>query len=362
MARQGQRGGRQATGTKRNRLDSALEATQRQSVPILPTATDTSPHPATPISTRPLTAAPSGPVRRTLADATGLHPASASLARTTGNLRTRDPQHVSHDTDRKTGHPAMDPRAPLDEPLRGDRAMPPLQRGVNLEGSAAIPDRLTLSVPTLTGSDLPAVPPDMGDRQIAPRAAPQSQAVFIPGSRKAPRLAATLVPRRIGPRSFVAQFIIAMVTVMTLFSVLALVSPLGRGAVFAGTFQTNAYSAPWIPTPTHTPKPKPAYVPPAGANPGQQAIINDIVAVFGSYAQGAINVARCESDFDPNARNPYAIGNSHAEGVFQILYPSTWDSTSYSGYSPYNYDANIRAAYQIFARDGHTWREWACQP
>lgn len=159
-----------------------------------------------------------------------------------------------------------------------------------------------------------------------------------------------------------AQFFAGMVTVMLLVSVLTLASPLGRGTVFAGAFQGYANSVPWAPTPTpRPPTPKP-YVPPPGANPGQQAIINDIVAIFGPYAQGAINVARCESGFDPNARNPYAIGNSHAEGVFQILYPSTWSTTSYAGSSPYSYDANIRAAHQIFARDGNSWREWACQP
>jgi hypothetical protein len=153
-----------------------------------------------------------------------------------------------------------------------------------------------------------------------------------------------------------------MLAVMVLLSVMTLASPLGHGTVFAGAFQGYANAVPWVPTPTHTPRPTPTYAPPKGANPGQQAVINEIVAVFGSSAQSAIAVARCESGFDPNAYNPYAIGNSHAEGVFQILYPSTWNTTSYSGSSPYNYTANIHAAHQIFARDGYTWREWECQP
>ncbi len=112
-------------------------------------------------------------------------------------------------------------------------------------------------------------------------------------------------------------------------------------------------------TPTATPKPK---VPAPGVNPGQQAIIDKITAVFGAYAPGAINIARCESGFDPNARNVIAIGGSHASGVFQILYPSTWNTTSYKSYSPYDADANIHAAYEIFRRDGYSWREWACKP
>ena len=116
---------------------------------------------------------------------------------------------------------------------------------------------------------------------------------------------------------------------------------------------------PLVPTPTATPKPK---VPAPGVNPGQQAIIDKITAVFGSYAPGAINIARCESGFDPNARNVIAIGGSHASGVFQILYPSTWNGTSYKSYSPYDADANIHAAYEIFHRDGNSWREWACRP
>ena len=93
------------------------------------------------------------------------------------------------------------------------------------------------------------------------------------------------------------------------------------------------------PAPTPTPTPKPVSqggMPAHSADPGQQAIINEITAVFGSYAQGALNVARCESGYDPNAWNPYAIGNSHASGVFQILYPSTWNGTSYAASSPFN--------------------------
>ncbi|MGH2485937.1 MAG: hypothetical protein ACRDHE_07995 [Ktedonobacterales bacterium] len=73
-------------------------------------------------------------------------------------------------------------------------------------------------------------------------------------------------------------------------------------------------------------------------------------------------MSRCESGYDPNAVNPYAIGNSHASGVFQILFPSTWDGTSYASQSPFDYNANIHAAYEIFSRDGYSWREWACKP
>jgi hypothetical protein len=86
-----------------------------------------------------------------------------------------------------------------------------------------------------------------------------------------------------------------------------------------------------------------------------------IQSVFGPYAGQALSVARCESSYNPGAYNGISVGGSHAEGVFQILYPSTWSGTSYSGYSPYNAWANIHAAYQIFARDGFSWREWVCR-
>jgi len=95
-------------------------------------------------------------------------------------------------------------------------------------------------------------------------------------------------------------------------------------------------------------------------SPGQAGVIAMIKQVFGPYADGALNVARCESGFNPLAFNPASNGGNHAEGVFQILYPSTWNGTSEAASSPYNAMANILAAHQIFARDGYSWREWSC--
>jgi hypothetical protein len=189
------------------------------------------------------------------------------------------------------------------------------------------------------------------------------QPVVISGARKPKLPLRTVVPRRAGPRSFIAQFMVAMIATAMVASALTLSTPVGEAASLSagGSLQSLANSAPWIPTPTHTPKPQ-GFRPPAGQNPGQQAVINEIVAVFGSYAQGALGVAKCESGYDPNAWNSYPIAGSHASGVFQILYPSTWDTTSYSADSPFNADDNIHAAYQIFHRDGNSWREWQCQP
>jgi hypothetical protein len=53
--------------------------------------------------------------------------------------------------------------------------------------------------------------------------------------------------------------------------------------------------------------------------------------------------------------------SSGASGLFQFL-RSTWAGTSYRYASPFNADANIRAAHEVFVRDGYSWREWVCQP
>ncbi len=110
------------------------------------------------------------------------------------------------------------------------------------------------------------------------------------------------------------------------------------------------------PTPTVTPVPTPTQI------TGGSSVAAMIEQVFGPYAQGALHVATCESGLNPNAYNPTSIGGSHAVGVFQILYPSTWIGTPQAASSPYNAMANIQAAHSIFVRDGYSWREWSCQP
>jgi soluble lytic murein transglycosylase-like protein len=91
---------------------------------------------------------------------------------------------------------------------------------------------------------------------------------------------------------------------------------------------------------------------PSGASGSVPAMIRQ---TFGAYSARALAVARCESGYNPSARNR----SSGAMGVFQFM-PSTWRSTSYAGYSPYNAWANIQAAHQVFVRDGYSWREWSC--
>jgi hypothetical protein len=104
------------------------------------------------------------------------------------------------------------------------------------------------------------------------------------------------------------------------------------------------------------------FVQAASQTPHDASVIGIINQVFGGNAGAARAVANCESGFNPGAYNPTPVGSSHAQGVFQILYPDTWAGTPYAGYSPYNAWANIMAAHAIFTRDGYSWREWACQP
>lgn len=91
--------------------------------------------------------------------------------------------------------------------------------------------------------------------------------------------------------------------------------------------------------------------------PSSGSVASQILAVFGPYGGQALRVATCESSLNPNAYNR----SSGASGVFQFL-ASTWATTSYAGYSPFNASANINAAHQVFVRDGYSWREWTCQP
>ncbi|GAC1367697.1 MAG: hypothetical protein NVS2B12_40640 [Ktedonobacteraceae bacterium] len=84
--------------------------------------------------------------------------------------------------------------------------------------------------------------------------------------------------------------------------------------------------------------------------------INVIRGVFGANADQAIRVAECESSL-----NPYAYNPSGATGLFQIM-PGTWAGTSQAWSSPYNIQANVIAAHEIYVRDGYSWREWVCQP
>ncbi|HLJ33399.1 MAG TPA: LysM peptidoglycan-binding domain-containing protein [Ktedonobacteraceae bacterium] len=127
-----------------------------------------------------------------------------------------------------------------------------------------------------------------------------------------------------------------------------------NGSVYTSGQATQQAPAVTNLTPASQPATAPAPVAPSSSVTGM------IEQIFGANAPEAINIARCESGLNPGAYNPTSIGGSHAAGVFQILYPSTWAGTPEAGASPYNAWANIEAAHAIFVRDGYSWREWTC--
>ncbi len=388
----------QETRTPQGSFVDALNATQQHTVPVLPAydapspnQTETQSSKSLPAPTVRTAASPrTSYARATLAPRAGgmqhtnalpatagdagvrdvLKRESSTLRHTTaGRVRdTRDEEHATSgirdayfaDSRSAGGSVSASEREP------GYSDALPLNGDMEDDAEFALtPGRPTFVLPAITGERLPAVRPGPGERQLAVAESDEPQAVFIRGASKLPKPYLALAPRRNGPRPFIVQFLVAMVTVMTLSAVLALASPLGKSMAFSSGYQVYANAMPWIPTATPTPKPTPApqfYGQQPGVNPGQQVITDTIKSVFGAYSAGALNIARCESGYDPNAYNSYPVAGSHAEGVFQILYPSTWSGTAYARYSPYDYNANIRAAYQIFHNDGNSWREWECQP
>jgi len=154
--------------------------------------------------------------------------------------------------------------------------------------------------------------------------------------------------------------VLAGVLLMSLFIVTPLtVGASGRtGGLLANVGLAALPSA----TPTITPTPDPYYGNHPVPDPGKAVITAKVRAVFGPYSDAALRIVACESQFNTNNYNPISILGSHAEGIFQILYPSTWYGTAYRTYSPYDWNYNIPAAYEIFKSDGYTWREWECQP
>ncbi|MBA3825228.1 MAG: hypothetical protein H0X24_15185 [Ktedonobacterales bacterium] len=165
-------------------------------------------------------------------------------------------------------------------------------------------------------------------------------------------------------RSRTMRLSLAAVLAGLLLVSLFVVTPLTVGASGrSGSFLANVGLAA-LPsaTPTVTPTPDPYFGNHRVPDPGKAVIVAKVRAVFGPYSDAALRIVACESQFNTNNYNPISILGSHAEGIFQILYPSTWYGTAYRNYSPYDWNYNIPAAYQIFKSDGYTWREWECQP
>lgn len=74
---------------------------------------------------------------------------------------------------------------------------------------------------------------------------------------------------------------------------------------------------------------------------------------YGQPVEDALRVARCESSLDPH--NEY-LGHL---GVFQFLYPGTWDTTPYAGKDVYSAKWNSLAAMWMWSHGRRS--EWQCQ-
>jgi hypothetical protein len=245
-------------------------------------------------------------------------------------------------------------RGPTSRPLHADRAVVAAHDSVRRDVMAAMQEKHGGSIQPI-------------ERQIQ---VPDEDRhpLIISGTGK-PTPSHQPILRRTRPRSRALNAALIALSICSLMAIFYAATPLSAGAAGRGNPFVGGVSAFALPTSTPTPTPPPVSAGNAGGNngyttdPGSAAIIADIQNVFGAtYSPGAINVARCESGFNPNARNTIAVLGSHAEGIFQILYPITWQSTSQAASSPYDAAANVRAAHEIFVRDGYSWKEWSCRP
>lgn len=79
-----------------------------------------------------------------------------------------------------------------------------------------------------------------------------------------------------------------------------------------------------------------------------KTVEEEIRAVFGKDAPTALRVAKCESGFNPKAKNK----ESSARGVFQIM--QSWHGIKEKWLL--NQSINVRVAYQLFTEQG--WNPW----
>lgn len=113
---------------------------------------------------------------------------------------------------------------------------------------------------------------------------------------------------------------------------------------------------PTVPEPTNTPSPTPF----ASDNPQYEEIRQEIELVFGEHYEKAMIVLSCENaDLDPEAVN--TAGNEPAGsadvGVFQIN--DHWQRVGNHAFLK-DYKINIRIAFNIYERDGESFKLWTC--
>lgn len=105
------------------------------------------------------------------------------------------------------------------------------------------------------------------------------------------------------------------------------------------------------PTPAATPVPTATPVP-VIADGGS---VVDIISGYPWPVDQALRIAWCESRYDPLAYN-----QSGASGVFQIM-PRWHGWRLKPGESLFDPMVNVRIAYEIWASDGGSFRQWVCQ-
>jgi outer membrane biosynthesis protein TonB len=123
----------------------------------------------------------------------------------------------------------------------------------------------------------------------------------------------------------------------------------------ASTTAAPAPPPPPVTAPPTTAAPPPPPPPPSSGDPA--SIIREI---FGSHAEAALVIARCESSLNPGATNPagyyglFQIGSGHAPR-FEAVTGTSWQSGRYDA------RANTTYAKWLFDGDGQTWRQWGCR-
>jgi len=81
---------------------------------------------------------------------------------------------------------------------------------------------------------------------------------------------------------------------------------------------------------------------------------------YGASYREMVNIAECETG---HTLSPYTKNrSSSASGLFQFLYPSTWNRTPYRSESVWSPYANAMAAAHLWRADGRSWHEWVCRP
>ncbi len=90
-------------------------------------------------------------------------------------------------------------------------------------------------------------------------------------------------------------------------------------------------------------------------NPVKRAIYREFDQISYDVGDEAMQVGKCESEYDPTAKNPHSTGS----GVFQIL-RGTWKGYKCTG-DIFDPDDNVKCAVKIYTSN-NSWKQWQCKP